>query len=412
MAILAALSLAVTVGFAQHALETAAEVVVRGDGDTLISDVVVDLWETESALTSEALVPLIAKHQVQGLRYVALLDRQDHHAIAEAGTARMARPLYLPGEVVREGRRVRLVALIPPRSETRAAIRPASAGPSLLAPYPRPHLVVEFEPPLIERLQKDLHRISAVAAIAGLVLLGFALALSRTTARLEAVQKQAERERSLVALGRASSVIAHELRNPLAALKGHAQLLVEDLAEPSRAKAARVVEGAERLERLTTVLLDFVRDGPLDLRAVSPAELAESALVGVPVDRVRLDLSHAPAVLHVDKERASLALRNLVENAVQATPPEAEQVEIRVEGGKHDVVIEVRDHGLGITGAMEAQLFEPFVTTKTRGTGLGLSIARRIAEQHHGSLHAETHRQGGAVFRLVLPLAAATAGHS
>jgi signal transduction histidine kinase len=52
------------------------------------------------------------------------------------------------------------------------------------------------------------------------------------------------------------------------------------------------------------------------------------------------------------------------------------------------------------------------VTTKTRGTGLGLSIARRIAEQHHGSLHAETHRQGGAVFRLVLPLAAATAGHS
>jgi two-component system, NtrC family, sensor histidine kinase HydH len=414
MAILAALSLAVTVGFAQHALETAAEVVIRGDGDTLIYDVVVDLWETESALTSETLGPLIAKHEAQGLRYVALLDRQDHHAIAEAGAATMSGPPYLPGEVVREGRRVRLVALIPPRSETRAALLPASAlaGPTLLAPYPRPHLVVEFEPPLIERLQKDLHRISAVAAIAALVLLGFALALSRTTARLEAVQKRAERERNLVALGRASSVIAHELRNPLAALKGHAQLLVEDLVEPSRAKAVRVVEGAERLERLTTVLLDFVRDGPLDLRAVAPAELAESALVGLPMDRVRLDLSRAPVILHVDKERASLALRNLVENAVQATPPEAERVEIRVEGGKHDVVIEVRDHGLGIAGATEAQLFEPFVTTKTRGTGLGLSIARRIAEQHHGSLHAETHRQGGAVFRLVFPLTAATDGHS
>ena len=414
MAILAALSLAVTVGLAQHALETAADVGVRGDGDTLITDVVVDLWETESPLTSETLAALIAKYQAQGLRYVALLDRQDHHAVAEAGTAALARSRYLPGEVVREGRRVRLVALIPPRSETRAASGSASAleGPTLLAPYPRPHLVVEFEPPLIERLQNDLRGIAAVAAVAALVLIGFAVALSRTTARLEAVQGQAERERSLVALGRASSVIAHELRNPLAALKGHAQLLVEDLAAPQRAKAARVVEGAERLERLTTVLLDFVRDGPLDVRSITPSELVERALTGLPRDRVRVDLSHAPKGLHVDTERASLALRNLVENAVQATPAGSQPVEVCVEGGEHEVIIEVRDHGPGIAGATEAQLFEPFVTTKTRGTGLGLSIARRIAEQHHGSVTAETHPRGGAVFRLVFPLTSEPMGHS
>jgi two-component system sensor histidine kinase HydH len=414
MAILASFSLAVTVGFAQHALETAADVVVRGDGDTLITDVVVDLWEAPSPLTSETLATVIVQHEAQGLRYVALLDRQDHHAIAEAGAAALARPRYLPGEVVREGDRVRLVALIPPRSETRAASGLASAlpGPTLLGPYPRPHLVIEFEPPLIRRLQRDLRGISAVAAAAAVVLIGFALALARTTTRLEAVQRRAERERSLVTLGRASSVIAHELRNPLAALKGHAQLLVEDLAEPSRAKAMRVVEGAERIERLATVLLDFVRDGPLDVRAITPTELAENALVGSPTDRVRVDLSHAPEVLHVDTDRVSLALRNLVENAVQATPREAEPVLVRIEGGEHEVVIEVRDHGPGLAAAAEAQLFEPFVTTKTRGTGLGLSIARRIAEQHHGSLTGETHRQGGAVFRLVLPLTARPRGPS
>jgi two-component system sensor histidine kinase HydH len=414
MAIVAALCLAVTVGFAQHALETAADVVVRGDGDTLIADVVVDLWTAESSITSEMLTRVIARHGAQGLRYVALLDRQDHHAIAEAGVEALARPLYLPGEVVRQGRRVRLVALIPPRSETRAASGPALelAGPALLAPYPRPHLVVEFEPPLIERLQRDLRRVSGVAAIAAIVLVGFALALSRTTARLEAVQQKAERERSLVTLGRASSVIAHELRNPLAALKGHAQLLLEDLPEPSRAKAARVVEGAERLERLTTVLLDFVRDGPLDVRAITPMELAESTLVDVPKGRVRVDLSHAPDALHVDADRMSLALRNLIENAVQATPAGAGPVEVRIEGGDREVVIEVRDHGPGLAGATQAQLFEPFVTTKTRGTGLGLSIARRFAEQHHGSLMGETHRHGGAVFRLVLPLTRRRAGDS
>ena len=88
----------------------------------------------------------------------------------------------------------------------------------------------------------------------------FAIALSRSTARLAAIREQAERESRLVALGRASAVMAHELRNPIAALKGHAQLLAEDLPEPARAKADRVVEGAERLERLTSTLLDFVRD--------------------------------------------------------------------------------------------------------------------------------------------------------
>lgn len=405
MAVLSALSLAATVSLAQHALESVADVVVRGDGDTLIADVVVDLWDAESALTPDVLAAVVAKHDAQGLRYMALLDRQDHHAIAEAGTAAVGGRRYLPGEVVREGRRVRLVALIPPRSETRAALGPASAlaGPTLLAPYPRPHLVVEFEPPVIERLQKDLRGISAVATLAALVLVGFALALSRTTARLEAVQEQAERERSLVALGRTSSVMAHELRNPLAALKGHAQLLVEDLAEPSRAKAARVVEGAERLERLTTVLLDFVREGPLDLTHISPEELVDRALVGLPKDRVRVDLSDGPAMLRVDVERMALALRNVIQNAVQATPDTAEPVDVRIRAGTGAVVIQVQDHGSGLAPGTDAQIFEPFVTTKTRGTGLGLSIARRIAEQHGGSLTGATASQGGALFRLQLP---------
>ena len=86
---------------------------------------------------------------------------------------------------------------------------------------------------VMDQLEKDLTRISVVAAGAALVLIAFAFAWSTTMRRLSAVQRQAEGERRLVALGRASSVLAHEIRNPIAALKGHAQLLVEDLAEPS-----------------------------------------------------------------------------------------------------------------------------------------------------------------------------------
>jgi two-component system sensor histidine kinase HydH len=363
--------------------------------------VIVDLWEAES-LTSQTLASLLDKHETRRLRYVGLIDRQDHHVLADAGTATIAKASYMPGETFRQGRRVRLVALIPPRAETRAA--GALDGPSLLQPYPRPYLVVEFEPPVIERLQGVFLRIAVVAGVAALVLMAFAVAWSRATTRLSAVQQQVESERRLVALGRASSVIAHELRNPLAALKGHAQLLVEDLAEPSRSKATRVVDGAERLERLMSVLLDFVRDGPLDIRAATPALVVERALVDLPKDRIRVDLSRAPVTLHVDAERTSLALRNLLQNAVQATPDGADVVEVRVDAKGREVVIEVRDHGPGLAPGAEAQIFDPFMTTKTRGTGLGLSIARRIAEQHHGRLTGETHGEGGAVFRLVLPL--------
>jgi signal transduction histidine kinase len=405
MGALAALALAVTVLFAQHALNDATDVVIRGDGDTLVSTVIVDLWEAE-ALTSETLVSVLEKHEARRLRYVGLVDRQDHHVVAEAGTATIAKASYMPGETLREGRRVRLVALIPPRAETRAATGAGGApeGPALLQPYPRPYVVVELEPPVIERLQGVVLRITVVATVAALVLIAFAVAWSRATARLSAVQQQVESERRLVALGRASSVIAHELRNPLAALKGHAQLLVEDLAEPSRSKATRVVDGAERLERLMGVLLDFVRDGPLDIRAATPALVVERALVDLPRDRIRVDLSRAPGTLHVDAERTSLALRNLLQNAVQATPDGADPVEVRVDAKGRDIVIEVRDHGPGLAPGAEAQIFDPFMTTKTRGTGLGLSIARRIAEQHHGRLTGETHGEGGAVFRLVLPL--------
>jgi two-component system, NtrC family, sensor histidine kinase HydH len=405
MGALAALALAVTVLFAQHALNDATEVVIRGDGDTLISGVVVDLWQSGS-LTSETLGSMLEKHAAQRLRYVGLFDRQDRHAIAEAGTATIAKSSYLPGETLRQGRRVRLVGLIPPRAETRAATYPVgdSDGPLLLQPYPRPYLVVEFEPLVIERLEGVLLQIAVVATIAALVLIAFALAWSRSTARLSAVQEQVEGQRQLVALGRASSVIAHELRNPLAALKGHAQLLVEDLAEPSRSKATRVVDGAERLERLMSMLLDFVRDGPLDVRAVTPAAVVDRALVDLPRDRVNVDLSCAPGTLHVDAERTSLALRNLLQNAVQATPDGGEPVEVRIDRDGPEVVIEVRDHGPGLAAGAEAQIFDPFMTTKARGTGLGLSIARRIVEQHGGMLTGETHGEGGALFRMVLPL--------
>src|SRR5260221_7207588 len=293
MAALAALSLALTVGLTQYTFDRAADVMIRGDGDSLVTSVLADLWDAAWPVSSEGLASVLAKHESQGLRYIALVDAKDHHVLAAAGGASIATTFDLPGEVARQGRRVRLIDALA-RLYARAAEQPERH-----LPQPRPYLVLEFEPPVIERLQSGLTRIWIVAGAAALVAIALAFAWSRTNARLTALQEQAERERRLVALGTASSVIAHELRNPLATLKGHAQLLIEDLAEPARGKAERVVEGAERLERVTAMLLDFVRDGPIDPLDVTPAELVDKALAlaASAKEHLHVDLSHAPTTM-------------------------------------------------------------------------------------------------------------------
>jgi two-component system sensor histidine kinase HydH len=472
MAALAAAALAATVLVAQRALENASLTVVRGEGETLVAALLADLGES-GAVDSARLERERVKYAAAGLRYVAVLDRDGVHARAEAGESTMAgRAAHaaMPGQLSVAGHRVRLTASMqppprdehpppwkesddgrpppssddehprlppdddddhppPPPDEPRAGrpplgdrhgrkhFHPPGGGPPPFDDHhrghpPGPHhaLVIEFEPPVFEQLRTNVARTVVVGAVAGVVLIAFAIAWSRGVARLAAVERQAEGERRLVALGRMSSVMAHELRNPLASLKGHAQLLSEALEgdAAARARAERVVGDAERLERLMDSLLDFVRDGPLDRRPMAPAELVASALEHLPASRFAVDLARAPDTLWVDAGRVARALQNLAQNALQATSEgasPAEPVELSVEAVGDGTLFTVRDHGPGLPGG-EAQIFEPFVTTRVRGTGLGLPIARRIAEQHGGKLTGETHPAGGAVFRLVLPGAA------
>ncbi len=397
MAALAALALGATVVTSQRALSDASEVVIRGEGDLLLAALASDLADEAVPISRDALERALAAHHDAGLRYVALVDREGR-PVVEAGHAEIAAGPQRPGEAKIAGRRARISGMLaPPRRGMRppVGLRPGP-GPSLL--------VVELEPPVIETLRRDLGRIGVVAAGAVIVLFAFAIAWSRSARRLAELEQRAAREQRLVALGSMSSVMAHELRNPLASLKGHAQLLAEDLEEAGdekrHAKAQRVVSEAERLEQLTTTLLDFVRDGPIERTHVSPSDVVERALMDLRRDRVRVDLSAAPATLEVDANRLARAIHNLVDNALQASPDGEVELTVARDGG--DAVVTVRDHGPGIPPGAEAQIFEPFVTTRVRGTGLGLAVARRITEQHGGTLTAANHPSGGAVFTLRL----------
>ena len=265
-------------------------------------------------------------------------------------------------------------------------------------------LIVEFEPVQARLVQRDATRTLWVGLAAAMVLLVVTAFFWRTLGRLQAAEAERQRRRRLAALGEMSAVLAHEIRNPLTSLKGHAQLLVEVLAPDSRAKkkADRVVAEAERLEGISSDLLDFVRTGPLDRRSHSPAELVRATAAELGEQRFELLLDRAPDTWSLDSGRLRQVLVNLMRNALQASP-DGQAVTVTVKRRDGALRIEVRDHGTGVPAQERERIFEPFVAGRTRGTGLGLAVSRRLVEMHGGTLTADNAPDGGALVLATIP---------
>jgi two-component system sensor histidine kinase HydH len=357
----------------------------------------------------EALAALLDEWGADGLRFVAAFD-EDGSMRASAGTpvkpvAELARRMARlpPGpELERDGAIIRVLLPIRPGRAGRpraAAGRPPRALPAAL--------VVELEPIMAEAIIARARLGLAISGLAALALLVLAAVFWRMSGRAAAVEAELIRDRHLATLGEMSAVLGHEIRNPLASLKGHAQLLVERLADDPRAlaKAERVVAEAVRLERLTTEVLEFSRSGAIARRDVSPSEVLRRAAEVAGEGRVTLADAGAPVVFSLDGDRLEQVLVNLIRNALQASP-EGANVEASVSSERRGGLrFEVRDHGTGISAEGAARLFEPFHTTKVNGTGLGLAVARRIVEAHGGAIEALNHPDGGALLTVRIPAA-------
>jgi two-component system sensor histidine kinase HydH len=267
-------------------------------------------------------------------------------------------------------------------------------------------MVIEFEPLTIRELATSSRRSLILNSVVAMVVLLAALVAFRWLKGREALQHKLERERHLATLGEMSAVLAHELRNPLASLKGHAQLLAEALPEGrSRTKAERVVKEALRMEDLTASLLAFVRTGTIQRQATDPVAVVRAAADEVDPRRIELDTGAAPGTWQLDAARMQQVLSNLLRNAVQASPAGA-NVFARVAAEPDALLYEVRDVGTGIPPGQEALIFEPFHTQRPLGNGLGLAVARRVVELHGGSIQATNHPEGGALFRVRIPVTA------
>jgi two-component system sensor histidine kinase HydH len=240
----------------------------------------------------------------------------------------------------------------------------------------------------------------AIVALAGL-----AYYFLRTFHRFLQLKAKEESERHLTALGSMAATLAHEIRNPLGAMKNLTQLAQEDRPSDDKTQSllTTVVREAERLEKLVTDLLAFAR--PRDpqisrfdlLKVMEDLKLAlQPKLDG---NRIRLDVE-APdpqSILNSDENGIRQVLLNVLLNAMDSIPKEGTIiVRTRRDDRSRLVIVEVDDSGPGLGDHDPEELFQPFTTTKAQGTGLGLSISRQIIERLGGTIELANRLEGGA----------------
>jgi two-component system sensor histidine kinase HydH len=270
---------------------------------------------------------------------------------------------------------------------------------------PSQRLAIELDSESARALAARARMTLVADLVAAALLLVLAAVFWRLSRQAERAAAQLAQDRQLKALGEMSAVLGHELRNPLASLKGHCQLLLEKLTaeHPGRRGAETVLREAVRMEKLSRQILEFARTGTVEPTDEDPVALAKSAAEAAGAEGIQVKVDGETGAWPLDRVRMEEVLTNLLRNAVEASP-EGEPVELTVTVRKgQTLTYEVRDHGEGLPPGEEARVFEPFYTRKTKGTGLGLALARRIVEGHGGQLSAHNHADGGAIFRVSLP---------
>ena len=251
---------------------------------------------------------------------------------------------------------------------------------------------VAESPPVVVRLLIP----AAVTVALGLISLAVLGGRLLVRQRLEA-QREAQRRR-LEALARAGAGLAHQLRTPLATIKGSCQLIGEQLGQsPLAARLETSVEQADRMERMLGMLLDFARPPTPQVEAVALAPLLNELAARRPT----LKLTPVEDItVNADPEHLAQILDNLADNA-EAFSPDGEFVEVTTLSHHGEVRVIVADRGPG-PGPDPEEPFQPYFTTRADGTGLGLAIARNLAEANNGSLMLRLRSGGGCEAILIL----------
>jgi PAS domain S-box-containing protein len=227
----------------------------------------------------------------------------------------------------------------------------------------------------------------------------------------------------LAVLGRFTSAVAHEIRNPLTGIAAGIQYLDRDesLSDDQRENLSFILNEVDRLNRIITDLFKVAKPRQLLYQRINLADLVERSYKSLDdiirnkrID-FRMDIDHNLPLIEVDPDQITQVMINILKNSLEAVEEEG-RVSIRAniyEGGDREVIlekdrdmicIELEDDGPGIEPSDKEKLFEPFFTRKKGGTGLGLFITHSIVQHHQGRITVKSEPQGGTIFRIYLPM--------
>jgi signal transduction histidine kinase len=217
------------------------------------------------------------------------------------------------------------------------------------------------------------------------------------------------RQERISTIGRLSSSIVHDLRNPLAAIYGGAEMMMDGDLSPEQLHrlAGNIYRSSRAIKDMLQELVDVSRG-----RIQSPETCRLSEVIGAAVEtqgpaaeqnRVEIQMSIDPSIeLPIEPGRMERVFLNLIGNAIEAMP-EGGRIDIAAERNGHDVLVSVDDTGPGVPTEVRQRLFQPFVTSGKNGLGLGLALSRQTVLDHGGDLWIEAEGAAGAHFRLKLP---------
>lgn len=270
--------------------------------------------------------------------------------------------------------------------------------------------------------EEDMNSLSRFAALAGLAIAEsmayeqiehfneqLEAEVEKAQAELREIEREFAHQEKLVALGQMAAGVAHELRNPMTAVRGFAQRIFRRLPDEDANKryAGIILEEMDRINILIRDVLEYARkDAPVYEKVLLQEVVDEvlfifkDTLASNPINLIK-DYSDLPA-FYIDVNQIKQIVTNIVSNGIDVIK-EGGDLKIKIYQDGENACLDIQDSGPGIWPEILKHIFNPFFTTKSSGTGLGLSIAHRLAELHGGDIRVKTQIGQGTCFTLVLP---------
>jgi signal transduction histidine kinase len=245
-----------------------------------------------------------------------------------------------------------------------------------------------------------------------------ALVTLRDLESMEAIESELELSRRMSAIGRLTSGVAHEVKNPINAIVVHLELLKNKLdgASPSAHRHLDVIEAEiRRLDRVVQTLVDFSRPVELQLREQDMRGIIGDvlALATEELSTRNVTLVHQlpsnPVMVNVDADLVKQAALNVIQNGAQAMP-DGGRLDVVLETDRKFAILRILDEGVGVPEEIREKIFDLYFTTRSEGSGIGLAMTYRILQLHHGNVELQSRGERGTEFRFRIPLVQADRG--